>query len=262
MGNRMIKESICTSEKIAELTDFEFRLWVGLITQADDAGRGDARPAVIKGRVFPLRERITAKDVDAALHGLAAKGCVSLYKVGGKPYFWFPTWAEHQRIREVKPKFPGPEDADCDSPPQAAADCGSSPQAAADCGQKPNQTETNIESETKRKARAGASSVFRAFSGGDGELLQALLDFDEMRRKSRKPMTDKARELMLTDLTRLSRDRDIQIAILNQSVKRGWLGVFPLKADPDRPAGGASLDLAAFEQSIDGKGLTGGAGSE
>ena len=123
MPNRIIKESICTSEKLASLTDFEFRLWVGLITQADDSGRGDARPAIIKGRVFPLRDRVTSKDIEAAVRGLAAKGCVSLYTVGGKPYFWFPTWGEHQRIRDVKPKYPGPDEAD-DISPQSAADCG------------------------------------------------------------------------------------------------------------------------------------------
>lgn len=126
MPNRIIKESICTSEKISTLTDFEFRLWVALITQADDLGRGDARPAIIKGRAFPLRERVTSKDIDAAVHSLAAKGCVSLYTVGGKPYFWFPTWGEHQRVRDVKPKFPGPEEAD-NSLPQSAAGCGKLP---------------------------------------------------------------------------------------------------------------------------------------
>ena len=78
MPNRIIKESICDNEKIAGLSDFEFRLWIGLITQVDDMGRGDARPAIIKGRVFPLRERVTTKDIDAALHALAAKGCISL----------------------------------------------------------------------------------------------------------------------------------------------------------------------------------------
>lgn len=141
MPNRIIKESICTSESLAELSDFEFRLWVGLITQADDAGRGDARPAIIKGRVFPLRERVTVKEIDNALHGLAAKGCVTLYMVGGRPYFWFPTWSEHQRIRDVKPKYPGPEDAD--EKEQSAADCGELPQIAADCGLNPIQSNPN-----------------------------------------------------------------------------------------------------------------------
>ena len=143
MPNRIIKESICTSDKIASLTDFEFRVWIGLITQADDAGRGDARPAIIKGRIFPLRNRVTSKEIDAAVHGLAAKGCVSLYTVGGKPYFWFPTWSEHQRIRDVKPKYPGPEDAD-DILPQPAADCGGLPPKS-----NPIQSESESISESK-----------------------------------------------------------------------------------------------------------------
>lgn len=78
MPNRVLKESAFTSDKIASLSDFEFRLWAGLITYVDDAGRGDARPAVIRGRLFALRERVTIKDISDALHSLAAKGCVSL----------------------------------------------------------------------------------------------------------------------------------------------------------------------------------------
>lgn len=169
MPNRIIKESICTSESLSELTDFEFRLWVGLITQADDAGRGDARPAIIKGHVFPLRDRVTVKDIDAALHGLAAKGCVSLYMVGGKPYFWFPTWAEHQRIRDYKPRFPGPDEADdpnmtiCGELPQVAADGGQRRPTAADGGlntiqYNPNPN-TNPNTNNRRSAPFAPPSV-------------------------------------------------------------------------------------------------------
>lgn len=129
MPNRIIKESLCSSEKIASLSDFEFRLWVGLITQVDDAGRGDARPAIIKGRVFPFRERLSIKDIDAALQDLAAKGCVSLYTVDGKPYFLFPGWVKHQRVRDCKPKYPEPPGNL--NLPQSAARCGELPQSAA-----------------------------------------------------------------------------------------------------------------------------------
>lgn len=124
MPNRIIKESTFTSDRIASLSDFEFRLWVGLITQADDAGRGDARPAIIKGRVFALRGRTTVTDIDKALHALAACGCVDLYHVDGKPYYEFPSWAKHQRVRDVKSKYPGKEESsDDDNSPQIAANC-------------------------------------------------------------------------------------------------------------------------------------------
>jgi len=112
MPNRIIKDSICGSEKLNSLSDFQFRLWVGLITYVDDYGRGDARPAMIKGSVFPLRERVTVKDIESALHALAGAGCVCLYNVGGKPYLYFPNWERHQRIQTKRPKYPSPEDAD------------------------------------------------------------------------------------------------------------------------------------------------------
>ena len=143
MPNRIIKESLCSSEKISSLTDFEFRLWIGVITQADDTGRGDARPAIIKGHIFPLRDRITVKDISGALHGLAAKGCISLYDIDGRSYFWFPSWAKHQRIRDAKPKFPAPPseelsfqsgNSDLD---QFAATRGNSRRTAANRGEPP-----------------------------------------------------------------------------------------------------------------------------
>lgn len=109
MPNRLIKDSIRLSEKVNSLSDFQFRLWISLITYVDDYGRGDARPAVIKGTCFPLRDRVTLKDIDAALQSLAGAGCVGLYEVDGKPYLYFPRWESHQTIRNKKSKFPAPD---------------------------------------------------------------------------------------------------------------------------------------------------------
>lgn len=176
MPNRMIKDSMLTSDKIASLSDFEFRLWIGLILCVDDVGRGDARAAIIKGRVFPLRERISLRDIEDALHGLAAKGCISLYTVGGKSYFWFPTWGKHQRIRDVKPKYPGPNDEMplCDSLRQTAADCSGPPP---ETKTKPNQTELQSEPQTetedKDEPRARESvNVVDVVVGVTGKLSQ------------------------------------------------------------------------------------------
>lgn len=150
MPTRLIKESICTSDTIAALSDFEFRLWVGLITHVDDAGRYDARPAILKGSIFPLRERVTVKDIEAALHGLAAKGCVSLYEIDGKPYLLFPTWAEHQRVRDCKPKYPAPSE-ECQSTPT----CGELPQPAADFGYNPHPNPNPNPNTTTVRTRTG-----------------------------------------------------------------------------------------------------------
>lgn len=157
MPNRIIKESICESEKLAAVKDFDFRLWVCLITQADDAGRGDARPAIIKGRCFPLRESVTIKSISDSLHALASNGLIGLYEVGGRPFYWFPSWTEHQRVRDCKPKYPAPDESG--NLRQSAASCGELRQSAASCGLNPIQSESNPNPKEEACERAHRPTV-------------------------------------------------------------------------------------------------------
>lgn len=162
MPNRIIKDSITKSEKLSELTDFQFRLWVHLITYVDDYGRGDARPAIIRGACFPLRDRMTNKDIEKGLADLAGAGCVGLYKVDGKPYLYFPNWEKHQRVRQKVSKCPAPED--CDEETQYAAICGELPQEAARIQsriQNPNpESESRIQNPNTRETRGAEFEKF------------------------------------------------------------------------------------------------------
>lgn len=108
MPNRIIKDTIRTSKKINALTDFQFRLWVYLITYVDDYGRGSADPEIVKGFVFPRRKKVNETDIKDALAALASTGCISLYDIDGESYFCFPSWGEHQRIQTKRSKFPEP----------------------------------------------------------------------------------------------------------------------------------------------------------
>ena len=109
MPNRIIKDSIRTSRTVNAMTDFQFRVWVYLITYVDDYGRGSADPELIKGFVFPRRKRVSESDIEKTLAELAGMGCISLYDVDGESYFYFPNWGEHQRIQTKKSKFPAPD---------------------------------------------------------------------------------------------------------------------------------------------------------
>lgn len=60
------------------------------------------------------------------------------------------------------------------------------------------------------------------------ELAEALTAFEDHRKKLHKPMTDKAKELLLSKLSKLAKTEQEQIAILNQSIMNGWQGIFPL----------------------------------
>ena len=70
------------------------------------------------------------------------------------------------------------------------------------------------------------------FCTGSPALDDALHGFEEMRKKLRKPLTDRAKRLTLGKLEKLAPgDEAMQVAILDQSVERGWQGVFPLKPE-------------------------------
>ena len=71
--------------------------------------------------------------------------------------------------------------------------------------------------------------LFSEFANGDTKLLAALTAFDQMRTRIKKPMTERAKELLLAKLqTFPSRD---WISILDQSVMSCWQGIFPLGGD-------------------------------
>lgn len=62
-----------------------------------------------------------------------------------------------------------------------------------------------------------------------GVFEQALKDFTEMRVKLKKPLTDRALELVFSNLSKMASTDEEKAAILNQSIVNGWTGIYPLK---------------------------------
>lgn len=62
------------------------------------------------------------------------------------------------------------------------------------------------------------------------EFEQTLKSFFEMRVKIKKPATERAKELILSELDKLAgSDESLKIQILNQSIRNCWQDVYPLK---------------------------------
>ena len=61
------------------------------------------------------------------------------------------------------------------------------------------------------------------------EFTEALKAFKEMRKKIKKPLTERAEEMLMTELNNLSSDPHIQAKILDQSTFYSWQGVYALK---------------------------------
>ena len=108
MPNRILKESICASDSIDQLSWFEECVFYRLMVNCDDYGRFDGRVSIIKNRLFPLKEGLKPKTVETALRKLVEVGLVVLYESDGKPYLYLPTWEKYQTIRNKQSKYPDP----------------------------------------------------------------------------------------------------------------------------------------------------------
>lgn len=85
------------------------------------------------------------------------------------------------------------------------------------------KTKTNIKINNKNK-------VFLDFSENDEKLIKAFSDFEIMRNRKSKPLTQRASELICMELNKLApKDKLAQTLILEQSILKGWQDVFPLK---------------------------------
>lgn len=91
--------------------------------------------------------------------------------------------------------------------------------------------------------KGGVIPLFERFSSGNHDLLSALKEWQEMRIRMKKPLTEKAAELNLKDLQQLSGgDEQMMVAIVSQSIKRGWQGFYALKEAQDAPRRNDSME--------------------
>ena len=71
----------------------------------------------------------------------------------------------------------------------------------------------------------------------DSELLEALRDFEKMRKTIKKPLTERAWKILFSRLDQLSADTKGKIAVLNQSIEHCWQSVYPLKENSQKTKG-------------------------
>lgn len=109
MPNRIIKESVCTSDNLDSLSWFEEVVFYRLIVHCDDYGRMDARPAILRSRLFPLKT-VTDKQITNAIQSLRSADIIDLYEVDGRSYLQMRKWDKHQQVRAKKSKYPSPDE--------------------------------------------------------------------------------------------------------------------------------------------------------
>ena len=66
------------------------------------------------------------------------------------------------------------------------------------------------------------------------DLLAAWKAFEEMRKRLRAPLTEYAGKLAWGKVCQYAQTDEERIAVIEQSIEKGWKGIFPLKNDPPR----------------------------
>lgn len=105
------------------------------------------------------------------------------------------------------------------------------------CPQEYYKNNNTRENNTRAGGRASVSDIFRDAFPGNKRLTEALLAFEESRAAGKHPLTVNAASLACNKLNQLAdeagvRDRyGYMVAVLEQSILRGWEGLFALKDD-------------------------------
>lgn len=108
---------------------------------------------------------------------------------------------------------------------------------------------TNIENTKENKERATDKPMPFDFVLDSVEVIKsnpalrdAFIEYIKMRKMLKKPLTDRALKLNINEAYKLSGGQpDVMQAIVEQSIRRSWAGIFPLKADTSfNKTGGSS----------------------
>jgi hypothetical protein len=123
---RSVKPEIHQDEEVGVLSDSAFRLFVGLITLADDYGRHKGGLRLLAAQVWPYRPEMI-EEIEGLLVELDRADLIYRYEVAGKPYVGLSSWSEHQRIDNAgKPRVPEPNSDALGSSPRDSATGGDS----------------------------------------------------------------------------------------------------------------------------------------
>jgi len=109
------------------------------------------------------------------------------------------------------------------------------------------QNENNKNKDNKDNKVNNIYSVLDNYTSDDN-LRQALRDFLDMRKKIKKPMTERAFNMLLSKLGELATTDELKINLLDQSILHNWQTVYPLKKQQDIPKQGKPNKFHNFTQ--------------
>lgn len=205
---RTIKPDMWLSPQVMNLELGARLLFIGLITQADDQGRGVADPRRLKAAVLPADD-VTAVQVDGWVSAIEAEGLAILYTADGHGRLYqLVSWHIHQSINKPKPSnYPPPPGYVMD---KDGSDTGTVRDDSRGIGGEGNGKE-------------GKGTLARATPGLKIESWEAWLTY---RKSIGKPIKPASLDEAAKKLASFGKDQDL---VVRQSIANGWQGLFALK---------------------------------
>lgn len=164
---RMIDPGFWTDEKLGTCSPMARLTFMGVISQADDDGRLNGHPALIRSLLFPYDHDITVDQVEGWLAQLEERRLIIRYQVDGQSYIAVTNFAKHQTInKKTASKLPPPpenleESSDSESLPE---DYGSTTVALPPKRkEEKRKEEKRREEEAEKEKKAAAASARESF---------------------------------------------------------------------------------------------------
>lgn len=193
------------------------KVWIYLLTHAqfkDSRFQGHEvkRGEVITGRkILAQRLNMSEKQVRTCLEKLKKTEEVAIKTTNKYSVITILKWAEYQ--------------------------CGDDDNGQQQVQQKASNGPTEGQQRaTYKKDKNVRRKEINIYIGKSEAFIEAFESYAEMRKQIKKPLTDKAKQMVMNKLNKLSGDERTQIAILDQSTLNCWQGVFELKDKVDVPA--------------------------
>ena len=102
---RMIDPNIWVSEDFGKLSVLAKIVFIGMFSNADDEGRGRAKPVYLKSILFPYDEGIRVIDIDKTLSEISSNMSVTFYSHDGNEYYVLDNWAKWQKVDKPTPSI-------------------------------------------------------------------------------------------------------------------------------------------------------------
>jgi hypothetical protein len=169
-----MKPEFWESEKAGRMSPLARLTFLGLISLADDAGRGRSGIGFLMGRLHPYGVGVTVESLSESLQEIEKNGLVVLYDGSdGCSFYHLPGFLDNQRIdKPSESKLPPPSKKSSKNPPRILQE--SSKNVLGSIGEEGNGRDRKgmdiaaCSTPPEKKPRTGVQGIMRAFKDAKG----------------------------------------------------------------------------------------------